>query len=358
MPRTRTFALLSALALLSGARPPAAAPPPGTWPTSTPEEQGLDSGKLASMMAFLFDQGYRVDGILIVRHGHLVLEAYARPFGPDVPHLGYSIAKSLVSAAVGIAIHEGALTGLDQELGTIFREDELDPGMRTRTLRHLMTMTSGIGEPGPAPSGTDWLQHALRTPAVREPGTFAYSNTSNHIVLTALARATGKAGPDLLQEKLFGPLGMGPVEFGRNSAGVRDGGDALAIRPRDLARLGLLYLRKGEWNGRQVVPTAWVEASTSKQVDTSGNGLGTHGYGLFWWREETGYSAMGYAGQYVFVVPEQDLVAVFTANMAQDFQVPREMMKAFVLPAIRSEGPLPPDPGALARLKTEIEQMY
>jgi CubicO group peptidase (beta-lactamase class C family) len=361
MPRPRTFLLPSVLCALLGARHASAAetwPPAGSWPTSTPEEQGLDSEKLAAMTAFLGDQGYSVEGVLLVRHGHLVLEAYGRPFGPDVPHLAYSIAKSFVSTLVGIAIQDGAIAGVDQELGSIFAEDELDPSMRKRTLRDVMTMTSGIGEPGPAPAGMDWLRHALRTPAIRERGTFTYSNTSSHLVLTAVARATGTAGPDLLQQKLFGPLGMGPVDFGTNGSGVRDGGDRLSIRPRDLARFGLLFLRKGEWNGRRILPAAWVEASTSKLVDTAGNDLGKHGYGLFWWREETGYAAMGYAGQYVFVVPDRDLVAVFTGNMAQDFQVPREMMKAFVLPSIRSEGPLPPNAEALARLRAAIEQLY
>lgn len=363
MPRpVRPWLRLAPLLSILVAAPAAAAEgwPAAAWQTSSPEEQGMDSGKLAAMMAFLGEQGSAVHGILVVRHGRLVLEAYARPFGPDKPHLLYSAAKSFVSALLGIAIQDGAIQGPDQKLSTLFPPGTLGAGMGDRSLRDLLTMTSGVGEPQSPPAGEErsWLRYALATPAVQPPGKFSYSNVSAHMVLEAIARATGKPAPEYAQAKLFGPLGIRDVEFGTDGKGARDGGDRLSMLPRDLARFGYLYLRKGVWNGRQIVPAAWVEESTRKHVDTAGAMLGKDGYGYFWWMEEFGgYSALGYGAQYVFVVPEKDLVVVFTADMPSDFQLLRQMMKVFVVPAATAQGALPANAAALSSLRTEIERM-
>jgi len=368
MARPRVWKLVPALVLLASGgaaragAAPADAPAPGWptagWPTSTPEAQGMDSAKLAAMLAFLGDQGYAVDGVLIVRHGRLVLEAYASPYGPETPHLAWSTAKSLASLLFGVAVGEGKLAGADQRLSSVFQAGELGAGMEERTFRDLLTMTSGIGDPRPPKDGEDWLRMALATPAARPPGRFQYSNVSAHIVLAAVARATGVAGPDYAREKLFDPMGMKGVAFGTDARGQRDGGDRLELLPRDLAKLGYLCLRRGAWDGKQLVPADWIAASTRRQVGTHGEPLGKHGYGWFWWMEDFGgYSAMGYGSQYVFVVPEKDLVVVFTANMPNDYPVPRAMMRDFILPAIGAEGALPPAPGALAALREEVERM-
>lgn len=363
MPRAAlSWIRLSALLPLLSSAPVAAAEvwPTEGWKTSAPEEQGVDSDKLAAMLAFLGDQGSPVHGILVVRHGRLVLEAYASPYGPDKPHLVYSAAKSFVSALVGIAIQDGAIRGVDQKLGTIFPPGTLGAGMGDRTLRDLLTMTSGVGEPQNPPAGEErrWLEYALATPALQPPGKFKYSNVSAHMVLDAIARVTGKPAPEYAQARLFGPLGIRDVEFGTDGKGARDGGDRLSLLPRDMARFGYLFLRKGIWNGRPLMPAAWVEESTRKHVDTAGEMLGKDGYGYFWWMEEFGgYSALGYGAQYIFVVPEKDLVVVFTADMPSDFQLLRQMMKIFVLPAVRSEAPLPANAAARSKLETEIERM-
>ncbi len=352
---------LVALPILALARAaPAEVWPTAGWQTSTPEEQGLDSGKLADMLAFLGDQGFLVHGAVLVRHGRLVLEAYASPWGPDKPHHTYSCAKSITSALLGIAIQDGAVAGVDQTLSALFPAGALGAGMGDRTLRDLLTMTSGIGEPQNPPAGEErsWLRYALATPADRPAGKFRYSNVSAHMVLDAVARAAGKPAPEYAREKLFRPLGIEAADFGTDGKGAFDGGDRLSLTPRDMAKLGYLYLRKGAWNGRQLLPAGWVELSTRKHVETPGEMLGKNGYGFFWWMEDFGgYSALGYGAQYIFVVPDRDLVAVFTADMPNDFDILRQMMKTFVLPAIRSEGALATNPQGVARLRAEIARM-
>ncbi len=370
MVRSPIRMLVPALALLGSAavaRAAADAWPTSGWQTSTPEAQGMDSEKLAAMLSFLGHYGYAVDGLLVVRHGKLVLEAYARPYGPDRPHDAGSCAKSLVSILYGVAVGEGKLAGVDQPLSAVFSPRELGGGMDDQTFHALLTMTSGIGEPQPSKEGEDWVRAALATPPARLPGSFYYSNVSGYIVLTAVARATGKAGPDYAREKLFEPMGMKGVVFALNGQGEHAGGDRLELLPRDLAKLGYLYLRKGVWDGKQLVPAAWVEASTRKQVETAnldksptisdGDPLGKHGYGYFWWMEDFGgYSAVGRGSAFVFVTPEKDLVVVFT-GMPDDPFVPRAMMRDFILPAIRSDASLPPAPRAQARLREQVARL-
>lgn len=358
--------LLLAVLVTGGAAPARAAPP--AWPTegwtsTTPEAQGLDSAKLADMLSFLADQGTSLHGLVIARHGRLVLEAYGAPYGPDQAYEVRDVADAALSALVGMAVADGRLR-LDQEIAPLFPEIAAGEGLRGVTLRHLLTMSSGLGVPGATPPGDDaaWTRAMLQAVRVQPLGQFTLGEVNAALVQAALARATGLPAAEYARTRLFAPLGIRDYAFGADPASPSGGARRLSIRPRDLAKLGHLYLREGRWDGRQLVPAAWIAASTRKQIDSSAQNLNLYvrgpGYGFFWWVEETGgYSAASAPGEYLFVVPEADLVAVFTGNLYCDRRLARELMKIFVLPAIRAEGPLPENPSALRALQAGAKRL-
>jgi CubicO group peptidase (beta-lactamase class C family) len=312
------------------------------WMVTSPEKQGMGSEYLTGMIKSIVDTGKAVDGIVIVRHGKLVMEAYRKPYHSQEPHIIYSCTKAFTSALLGIAMQEKYIADIDQKLSNLLPEGEFGHGMGETTLRHLLTMSSGMDIPEYEESemrqSPNWVKFALSRAIVKKPGShFNYNDAGAHLVMAAIARATGKDPADYARKKILGPLGITDYYWETDPQGLIEGGDGVHLKPRDMAKMGLLYLQKGCWNGQEIVPKQWVKESTRKQIATPGEMLGTHGYGFFWWMEEFGgFSALGYAGQYIFIAPEADLTVAFTCDLADDFELPRRMMKQFILPSIKS----------------------
>jgi CubicO group peptidase (beta-lactamase class C family) len=340
--------------------------PGASWRTSTPEEQGIDSVWLQRMLEDVRTNGTDVDGIVIVRHGHLVFESYTAPYHAGTPHNLKSTSKSVLSALVGIALREGTLTGLDQRLSEVFPELFVavdDPRKRELTVRHLLTMTAGFAweENSPASDrlweSDDWVRDTIRLPLRDPPGVkFTYSTALTHLASAAIARRSGMSTRAFAERHLFDPLGIHAGPWRRDPRGIHRGGSDLFLTPRDAARFGLLYLRHGLWNGRQVVPRAWVVESTRRQVGTGGwEGL-PESYGYWWWIERDASLALGLGGQVLVVAPAQDLVVVFTC--AASLGVPAGLYRRYVAPALRP-APLQPNPEAqraIAALTRELEE--
>jgi CubicO group peptidase (beta-lactamase class C family) len=313
------------------------------------------------MLSFLLRQGTSIHGIVVTRHGRLVLEAYDRGHGPDLPYEVKDVGNAVVSTLVGMGIADGRLA-LDQELSTILPDG--GPGMSGVTVRHLLTMSSGLGTPLEAPpdDATAWTRALLAAPRVQPPGAFYQQEVNASLAQAVLARATGTPTADYARARLFAPLGIRGCTFGADPQNPSGGRPRLSITPRDLAKLGYLYLRKGRWEGKQLVPAAWIEEATRKQIDSSDQNLNIYlrgpAYGYFWWVDEGGaYSAASAPGEYLFVVPEADVVAVFTGNLYCDRRLARELMKIYVLPAIRGQGPLPENPAAQAALAQKVKEL-
>jgi CubicO group peptidase (beta-lactamase class C family) len=254
--------------------------------------------------------------VLVSRHGRLVFERYYRGARRSEDANVFSVTKSVVSALVGIALREGKLRSLDQRLVDFFPGElaaGTDPRVRTITLRDLLTMTSGYREPLIAASD-DWVRTLLNRPLSSDPGTaFSYDDGSAHLAGAALAQATGETLQAYAQRKLFGPLGIHPARWSTDGQGHSLGSTGLFLRPRDLLRLGELYLEDGRWHGRQVVPASWVRESTRTHVRIP------HGYayGYFWWVDtgpHSGFLALGYAGQTIAVFPKLGLVVTTTGG--------------------------------------------
>jgi CubicO group peptidase (beta-lactamase class C family) len=317
---------------------------------------------LVRMFDYVADQDAQVHSVLIVRNGYVVTEAYFRPYNQDRAHRLTSCTKSFLSALVGIAIEEGYLD-LDDEALDFFpgRTIANDSPLKWEiTVEDLLRMRSGLDWPESSVSysshdnvlwqmmaSRDWVQFVLDQPMATQPGTtFSYSTGDSQLLAAILERATGMSTQAFARTRLFEPLGVSSARWYWTSApeGVAFGGGGLYLTPRDMARFGTLYLQGGVWEGQQVVPATWVEASVTPSQ-----------YGYQWWRlSNGGYAALGYGGQRIAVVPDLELVVVITGDFAG--ATSRYLVDAFVVPAVKSPEPLPENPEALAELEARISE--
>jgi len=231
-------------------------------------------------------------------------------------------------------------------------------------VEHFLTMTTGLRSRdsylyeweglGRMRRSEDWVQYVLGLPAEVEPGVrFDYSNCASFLLSAAISGATGLSALEYARRGLFGPLGITDVQWPSSPQGISLGWGELRMLPGDLARFGLLYLHDGVWNGSRLVSRRWVRTSTSPHVEA--NTLQTH-YGYHWWVSKSGeFLALGYAGQYLIVSRDQDLVVVFTSSLADaDFFLPWRLFGSFVRPAVHAEKGLPANREARERLESAV----
>ncbi len=271
---------------------------------------------------------------------------YGADAGPAVTHNVYSVTKSVMSMLVGIAISEGRIRSVDATLTELLPQyaTTMAPVVGRVTLKQLLTMTGGFPvdeRPWYAP-GADWTALTIQTRLRQPPGKgFLYSSPGAHLLSAILVRATGTSVLDYAREKLFDPLGIStrPADepvlsqqyvrgydalpgFGWSTdpQGLHLGLADLKITAPDMIKLGRLYVQQGRWDGRQLVPAAWVRESTRSQVVAEQNAAGTIGYGYLWWvlpsTDHPAYAAIGFAGQLIEVVPDLELVVAVSCKDA------------------------------------------
>jgi CubicO group peptidase (beta-lactamase class C family) len=324
---------------------PAPAPevfwPTQGWRTSTPEAQGMDGEKLEAVLEAARMPHLGLHSLLVIRHGSIVKEKYFSPYSENASHALHSCTKSFVSALMGIAIDKGYLADTARlVLGFFPRSFALtDSRKRALTVDNLLTMSAGLGwveadetyqSLDTLPDG-DWVKYILDLPMVAEPGgRFDYSSGSSHLLGAIIQQASGKNLYDFARESLFRPLGIADPRWERDPDGLPVGGWGLHLSPRDMAKLGYLYLHEGLWEGKQVVPAAWVRESTRPHIKATGG----WSYGYQWWVDPDVplFAALGRYGQSIFVVPRLDLVVVFTAQIDSN-DPERELLKSYIIPA-------------------------
>lgn len=331
--------------------------PVANWRTSTPEEQGIESRGIRAMLEKIAADTPYVHSFLLIRHGALVAEAYLSPFSRDLPHILFSATKSVTSALLGIAIQDGFIKGIDQKVLELFPDiakKNPHPKVEKLTIEHLLTMSTGQAfqiSPTPyKPKPVDWVELFLTNPTntiVYEPGSvFMYTSGASHTISAILQKTTGRKLSEYAAEKLFKPLGITPYGWADDQNGITFGNSWLRLLPTDMAKFGYLYLNRGNWNGKQIIPADWVDRSTRKHIETKGvqiNAAEQDGYGYFFWMNGFGgYSAHGYGGQFIFVIPEMDLVAVFTGGYDDDvFDTSYKLMRDYIIPAVKDKSTLP-----------------
>jgi CubicO group peptidase (beta-lactamase class C family) len=323
--------------------------PGSEWRTATPEEQGLDPGLLEEMLELIDTQKWDVDHIAIIRHGYLVFDVSPGSYRADTPHLVYSCTKSVVSALVGIAVDQGLIESVDVPLTALFPNREiqnLDARKQALTLEHLLSMSSGfecrdsylyrwkgLEE---MMASNDWTQYVLDLPMEYEPGThFEYCNGVSNLLSASVQQATGMQTALFAEEYLFGPLGIEEYFWEEDPDGINLGFSELYLTPDDMARFGYLYLHEGVWEGQQIISQEWVTASTTAQIPATLQ----DGYGYQWWIDDAGYyMALGFRGQFIFVLPENDMVVVFLSDPdVGDFEAPEYLLTEYIIPAVGSD---------------------
>lgn len=343
--------------------------PTGGWRSLPPEAQGMDSQKLADLIDHIREQDLDIHSVTVVRNGYIVADATFYPFEGDSMHNLRSVTKSFVSALIGIAIEQGHIDSLDQPVLSFFPDRvvaNVDARKEAMTLEDVLKMATGLecrdsfkyrwAGAYLMMQSDDWVQHVLDLPMLEEPGTrFEYCNGATLLLSAIIQETSGMTAAKFAEQHLFTPLGINDVIWPTNPQGVTVGFSELRIRPHDMAKFGYLYQQDGQWDGRQIVPASWVAASTASQIAALGAGSGDYGYQ--WWVEPDGiYSARGHAGQYIFVVPDSELVAVFTGNLSDEFlQVPEMLMDIYVVPAVKSAEALSPNPDGVAALESSIQ---
>jgi len=292
------------------------------------EAHGLDPGALEEA----YDGAGRIPGIrslLVQRHGVLIAEEYFHGARGDSLYQVWSVTKTMMSILTGMALERGDLEDLDQTLSEFLGPvvDSLPEDKGSITVRNLLTMTCGLewheldggGQYSTWVGSPDMIQYVIDLPWVRPPGeAFHYHTGCTHLLSVVLTEAVGEPLLDFAREHLLAPLGIEEAEWWTDERGYFTGGMGLFLKPRDMMRIGELYLREGVWEGRQIVPTAWVRESTAPQLSTGGAIPHGSDYGYLWWVGQSGgrrfYFANGYGGQFIFVSPALDLVVVATST--------------------------------------------
>jgi CubicO group peptidase (beta-lactamase class C family) len=312
------------------------------WRTSTPEEQGMDSQKLEAMLTEIKERKIDVHSLLVIRNGYLVSESYFGPYQQDLKQDMQSVGRSFTSVLIGIAIDKGYINGVDQKILAFFPKrtfENLDEQKEAMTLDDVLTMRSGLeGENDPyyraMQNSPDWIQYLLDKPIVDPPGSrWSYCAGCSHILTTILQETTGMNPHDFAEQYLFKPLGISAGPWMTDPAGIPYGAGGFNLTPRDMAKLGYLYLRKGQWDGQQIVSSEWVETSTRTHADVDVNAHFGYGYHWFTVPEMRGYAALGGGGQIILVIPESDLVIVTTAKTEESLF---ELFGKYILPAVKT----------------------
>ena len=363
----RTSFLLLALTLQAcspGHSQTARAPswPDAEWPVSTPAEEGIDPAAIDSLHADISAGRYGlIDHFLLIRHGQAVADYHYEQdyesiaaqydttnhqYNYDHPdwhpyyrntnlHTLQSVTKSITSAALGIAVDRGLISGVDMPVMSHYKgydQDFSDPRRGVMKLEDLLTMRSGIdwnemiaytdstNSCIQMEASDEWIQFVLDQPMREAPGTvFDYNSGASVLLGKLVGVATGQRVDAWTRENLFQPLGIDEYYWKITPDNEVDTEGGLYLSTHDLARIGYLFLRKGLWKNQRILSEEWVEASTSPIVaDTRpDNGRPDSGYGYQWWVPEQKdgktliFAGNGYGGQFILVAPEYDIVAVF-----------------------------------------------
>jgi len=314
---------------------------PYEWETSSIEDQDLNSLLINRALSEMYGLSYCYS-LLIVRNGYLVVEQYYNGRTKYVMDPIYSITKSYISAVIGIAIEEGYIDSLDSKLMDFYPEytDEItDPRKFDITIRHLLTMTAGFDHESniddEMKAANNLIASILTSDLQFDPGSdFLYSTYGSHLLSGIIEKTTGKSTLVYTSEKLLDPLDISAVMWSKDQNDVYYGGAGMFLTPRDMARLGYLYLKNGILGEEQILPSSWIEKSITnyRNYTTEWGEMEEVGYGYLWWtgklRGYTLFLASGLGGQSIIVIPELDMVIVTTMNAA--YEQGSNQMQSFI----------------------------
>lgn len=337
--------------------------PQEQWRTASPESQGMSSSTLSEFFHAIRKNDYKIDSVIIVRNGYVVLESYSHLLEPHFKHQIYSCTKSVSSALIGVAIDKGYIKSVDQPLLELFPENTSAVQYSDKlkiTLRHLLTMAAGLKCEDSVRyefkglkemwQSDDWVQYMIDLPVSYPPGiNFEYCNGASALLTAIIQKTTGMTAFEFAKQHLFNPLNIMDIHW-KSYNGLTIGYSDLTMRPLDMARFGYLFLKGGRWNNHQVISPKWIAESTEKHINTPL----TFGYGYQWWIYSLDrFAAVGARGQRIFVLKDENMVVVFTGNLTEiKTRIPEEILDNYIVPAVQSDNPLSEDPRSWERLKS------
>ncbi len=328
------------------------------WKTNDLKSQNVDTTLIYKMFSQLKERDNKIHSVLLAKRDQIIIEEYFKGHNADQKHDLRSVTKSIRSILMGIAIDKGFVDNVDDPIFKYLKnlrpKKNIDERKDKITIRHLLTMSSGLdcndwdkksqGQEDKVYKKKDWLQYTLDLPMVNEPGIVSnYCSMGTVLIAEIICQASGMTIDKFADQYLFNPLGINNVSWGHTSnKEIIPSGKRLYMTPRDMAKIGQLILNKGEWNGKQIVSEKWIEDSTMPKTKITGID-----YGYLWWnipfkaKEKVFISkaATGNGGQYIMVLPELDMVAVFTggAYNSQEDKLPFAAMTDIFLPTFTTK---------------------
>ncbi|HEY4246319.1 MAG TPA: serine hydrolase [Lacunisphaera sp.] len=328
-------------------------------PRATPESQGISSAALLPMIEEADQRALGLHAIMIVRHGHVVAEGWWSPYAATEPHMLFSLSKSFTSTAIGMLQADGKLSINDPILKYFPGDAPAEPSenLREMRIRDLLIMSTGqhkedvdkINVLAADKSGT---KQFLAAPVPHKPGTLFYYNSPGTFMLSAIVqKVSGQTVRDFLTPRLFEPLGIKQPDWDITPQGYNRGASGLHMVTEDIAKFGQLYLQRGEWEGRRLLPAAWIDVATSRQASNGGNPESDwdQGYGYQFWRCIPGfYRGDGAFGQFCIVMPQYDTVVAINSG-TNDMQSVMKLIWTRLIPELRPVA-IPENPDAHAKL--------
>ncbi|MFN3192374.1 MAG: serine hydrolase domain-containing protein [Aureliella sp.] len=330
---------------------------------ATPESQGVSTKQVLQFIREADKQVDSIHSLMIVRHGKVVTEAWWAPETATKPHILWSLSKSFTSTAVGLAVEEGKLS-IDDPVIKFFPNQvavgEASKNLAAMRVRDLLTMSAGHErEVNLRSSAGSWTEAFLRHPIPHRPGThFKYNTPATYMLAAIVEKVTGESLVDYLQPRIFDPLGIEKPRWDKSPEGIALGGYGLFLKTEDIAKFGQLYLQKGNWDGKQLLPAKWIEMATSKQVPNGDNPDSdwNQGYGFQFWRcRHNAYRGDGKDGQFCIVLPEKDVVIAMTSN-TRDMGKELSLVWEHLLPAFHDE-PLDEDVASQKELQNATSHL-
>lgn len=339
-------------------------------PRSTPEAEGVASAGILAFLDGIAHTKSELHSFMMVRHGKVIAEGWWSPYAAELRHTMYSMSKSFTSTAVGLAVAEGKLSVEDKVI-SFFPDDlpaTVSDELAALRVKHLLSMAVGH-EPDSTHTVVkeeNWVRAFLAQPFKHAPGSvFLYNSTATYLCSAIVQKLTGQKIVDYLTPRLFEPLGIRGMTWETCPRGINTGGWGLSIHTEGLAKFGQLYLRRGEWNGRQILPAKWVDEATTFKIQQPAKPKATlpkeqddwqQGYCYQFWRStHHAFRGDGAFGQFTVVMPEQDAVVIMTGE-SKDLQGELDLVWQHLLPAMHDK-PLTADEATHTKLRTTLSSL-
>jgi len=337
---------------------------------SVPEMEGVSSEGILTFLDSTATSPHEFHSMVFMRHGKVIAEGWWSPYGQNLKQTVYSTSKSFTSTAVGFAISEKRLTINDKVISFFPKDlpDSITPFLAEMRVKDLLTMSAGL-DPDPTQSAvlkdSNWVKAFLALPVVNKPGTkFLYNSMATYMLSAIVQKVTGEKVIDYLKPRLFEPLNIKDIDWGIDPRGINTGGWGLRVKTEDMAKFGQLYLQRGKWNEKQILPEGWVEEATTFKIDQAPDAPKSkkdisdwmQGYGYQFWRcRNNAFRADGAFGQYIIVMPDKDAVIAIQAE-SPDMQNEINLVWKYLLPAIK-DGKLPENIAMSEKLKQRLSSL-